>query len=77
MHALRPLAVIFADALSLAVVVLFLACGVLVFNQWGLSVELFQALRLLVLCVALLMVCHRFLFGQWHRWSRVKSASHR
>lgn len=77
MYALRPLVLFFARVLTLAVVVLFLACGVLVVRQRGLSLELFQSLGLLVLCLALLMACHRFLFGQWHRWSRVKNAPHR
>ena len=74
MYALRPLVVFFAYVLTLAVVVLFLASGVLAVSHRGLSVELFQALALLVLCLALLMACNRFLTGQWHRWSRVKTA---
>ncbi|MFC9957607.1 hypothetical protein ACFVIB_09675 [Streptomyces nigra] len=74
MSALRPLVKFFAGVLTLATVVLFLASGLLVVSHQGLSVEVFQALALLVLCLALLMACNRFLTGQWHRWSRVKGA---
>lgn len=70
MHQLRPLAVFFAWVLTLAVVVLVLTCGVLVLSHRGLSVELFQALALLALCMPLLMVCNKILTGRWHRWSR-------
>jgi hypothetical protein len=70
MHALRPLVMLFAGVLSLAVIVLVLACGLLAVSHRGLSGELFKALALLVLCFALLMACNRFLTGKWHRWSR-------
>lgn len=70
MSALRPLIVFFMFVLTLAFVVLSLACGVLAISHRGLSAELFKGLALLVLCMALLMACNRFLTGQWHRWSR-------
>ncbi|MGP8300762.1 hypothetical protein ACTPOK_23090 [Streptomyces inhibens] len=70
MSAIRPLIVFFSFVLTLALCVLFLACGLLAVAHRGLSIELFKGLALLVVCFALLMVCNRFLTGQWHRWSR-------
>jgi hypothetical protein len=70
MSALRPVIVFFAFVLTLAILILGLACGVLAVSHRGLSVDLFKALALLALCFALLMGCNRLLTGQWHRWSR-------
>ncbi len=70
MSALRPLIVFFTFVLTLAIVILCLASGILVVSHRGLSVDLFKALALLALCFALLMGCNRLLTGQWHRWSR-------
>lgn len=69
-HQLRPLAMFFAWVLTLAILVLALACGLLAYSHRGLSVDLFQALALLVLCFALLMACSKILTGRWHRWSK-------
>ncbi len=70
MSTLRPLIVFFAFVLTLAIVILCLASGILAVSHRGLSVDLFKALALLALCFALLMGCNRLLTGEWHRWSR-------
>lgn len=70
MSALRPLIVFFAGVLTLAIVILCLASGLLAVSHRGLSVELFKALALLAPCFVLLMGCNRLLTGQWLRWSR-------
>lgn len=74
MRELRPLIVFFARVLTLAIVVLSLACWFLAVSHRGPSVDLFEALTLLVLCFALLMGCNRLLTGRWHRWSRRSAA---
>jgi hypothetical protein len=73
---LRRQFTIFAFVLTLAVVILCLASGILAVSHRGLSVELFKALALLALCFALLMGCNRLLTGQWHRWSRRSVTRH-
>ncbi|MEU4964922.1 hypothetical protein [Streptomyces smyrnaeus] len=70
MSALRPLIMFFGVILMLAIVVLTPTCGLLFVSHGGLSLDLFEALALLVLCFALLMGCSRLLAGHWHRWSR-------
>ncbi|MFE7649907.1 hypothetical protein [Streptomyces phaeoluteigriseus] len=67
---MRALTVFFQFLLTLGVVVMSLASGLVFVAHDGPSVELAKALGLLALFFALLLVTGSWTTGRWLRWSR-------
>ncbi|MFB6984528.1 hypothetical protein [Streptomyces sp. NPDC056304] len=67
---MRRLMVFLQGVFALGFVVMALVSGLMFIRHDGLSLELFQALGLLALFLALLMVTGRQMTGRWFRWSR-------
>ena len=67
---MRRLTVFFQGVLTLGIVIMMLVSGLMLVAHDGPSVELAQALGLLVLFLGLLMVTERRTTGRWFRWSR-------
>ncbi|MFF7953932.1 hypothetical protein [Streptomyces griseorubiginosus] len=67
---MRRLTVFFQVVLTLGVVVMLLVSCLVLVAHGGPSVELAQAVGLLVLCFVLLLVTEHRTTGRWFRWSR-------
>lgn len=67
---MRALTVFFQGVLTLGIVIMTMASGIVLVAHQGPSVELAKALGLLVLFLAPLLVTERLTTGRWFRWSR-------
>ncbi|MET8816165.1 hypothetical protein ABZW47_29715 [Streptomyces sp. NPDC004549] len=67
---MRPLMVFFQFVLTLVVIVMMMASGVVLVAHRGPSTELAVAVGILLLAFALLLVIERRTTGRWSRWSR-------
>jgi hypothetical protein len=67
---MQALTVFFQFVLTLGVVTMTMASGIVLLAHGGPSVELAKAVGLLVLLLALLLAIERRTTGRWVRWSR-------
>ncbi|MFE9250845.1 hypothetical protein [Streptomyces sp. NPDC007088] len=67
---MRPLTVFFQFVLTLVVIVMMMASGVVLVAHRGPSTELAVAVGILLLAFALLLVIERRTTGRWSRWPR-------
>lgn len=67
---MRALTVFIQFVLTLVVVIMMLASGIVLVAHGGLSIELAEAVGVLLLAIALLLAIERRTTGRWSRWSR-------
>lgn len=67
---MRALTMLFMLVLTLGILIMVLASGILLIAHGGPSIELAKALGCLGLLLAILLIIERRTTGRWFRWSR-------